>query len=73
MTERFAAACAGGLAQSPRPEGGKMWECEEETQNRSMLRKMCMRGREKAGMPAGSEHAAVERGMCETERERESR
>lgn len=61
VTERFAVACASGLAQSPRPEGGKVGECEEEMQSRSMLRKMCMRGREKAGMPAGSKHAAVNR------------
>lgn len=61
VTERFAVACASGLAQSPRPEGGKVGEREEEMQSRSMLRKMCMRGREKAGMPAGSKHVAVNR------------
>lgn len=72
-TERFAVPCASGLTQSPRPEGGNVGEYEEEMQSRSMPRKMCMRGRERAGMPAGSKRAAVERGMCETERERESR
>jgi len=58
------------LHGSTRLEGEKVRACEGETQSKSTPGEACISRREKAGMPVVSERAAVERGMCETERER---
>lgn len=44
-----------------------MRACEEEMHSQSRAGEMSIRQKEKVGMPAVSECAAVERGMCETE------
>lgn len=49
----------------------KVRGCEEETQSKTTPGEMRIRQNEKAGMPVVGERAAVERGMCKTDRERE--
>lgn len=51
-----------------RSEGETAKVCGEERQSRSTLSEMHVRQKEKVGMPVVSESAAVERGMCETEK-----
>ena len=57
------------LHSSTRLEGEKVRACEEEMQSKSTPGEMHIRQKEKVGMPVVRERAAVERGMCETERE----
>lgn len=54
---------------SARSEGEKARACEEETQSESMPGETRMRRKEERACLFVSERAAVERGMCETERE----